>query len=54
MDKPRWWNYGQHEYTVYAQALGKKQELEDRGETARIIEVNKRGVLWHVVQIFEV
>jgi hypothetical protein len=50
--QPEWWDLGQHEYTVPAQAQQKRMQMHDDGHKCRVVNRRRNGQDVFVVQIF--
>ncbi|CAB5224357.1 hypothetical protein UFOVP393_61 [uncultured Caudovirales phage] len=48
----KWWDLGQHEYRVYAQAKQKHLQMRDNGHKSRILTRNRVDGEWFIVQVF--
>ena len=52
MTKEQWWDLGQHDYPVYAQAQQKHLQMRDDGHKTRVVVRHRTDGDWFVVQIF--
>jgi hypothetical protein len=52
MKEAKWWDLGQHEYSVREQARQKHLQMRDDGHTTRVVVRHRSDGDWFVVQIF--
>jgi hypothetical protein len=52
MKEAKWWDLGQHEYTLFAAAQMKHFQMRDDGHETRVVVRKRSDGEWFVVQIF--